>query len=158
MISTKASKAEQMPTTIEHASQLVRSIAEPRTASDSVKAAISRAFRRLQALPDREADWSFNRVRDIWHGSRRARLWADEMRDLERAEKMRAAYIAQRQQEAGASNEYWNLIERLNTLEAALLATDADFYRETVSANRMASGGPRNMDRTLAEKAELKGE
>lgn len=95
---------------VSEASLLVRRVAEPRDVSDSVKAAIVRAARRL--------GFPFSRTRDLWYGHAR-RIDAAEMdrlRDLaakREAELLRAQILAARN---------------------ALAATDAEFHRPQIDA------------------------
>ena len=87
------------------ASQLLRRVAEPVPAGDSVKAAILRAARRLRG-------WSHNRVREVWYCDRRVKLSADEMSEL------RA--VARIKQQSADSAERDDLRARIERLEAIL--------------------------------------
>jgi hypothetical protein len=69
---------------VKEAQSLVRRCAEPRTAGESVKAAIRRVCRRL--------DLPFTRTRDIWYGDAR-RIDAGEM-DRLRREALNAEFVA----------------------------------------------------------------
>jgi hypothetical protein len=93
---------------VTEASALVRHVAEPRQASDSVKAAINRAARCL--------GWSHSRTKDIWYGDAR-RIDAAEMDRL---------------REVAARAEADLAISRIVALRESLTATDADFHRETI--------------------------
>ena len=54
---------------------MVRQLALPAPAGDTTKCAISRAHRILKT-------WTWNRVRDVWHGDSRIRVSADELDQL----------------------------------------------------------------------------
>lgn len=95
---------------VNEASLLVRNVAEPRLVGDSVKAAITRAARRL--------GFSITRTKDIWYGDAR-RIDADEM-DRLRTEAARA--------------EADELKQRLLALYRSLAATDPNFHRVTLGA------------------------
>ena len=94
---------------IMEASQLLRSVAEPVPAGDSVKAAILRAARRLRG-------WSHNRVRDVWYGDARVRLSADELSELRAV-----ARVKHRDADSAERDELRARIERLETRLAAFL-------------------------------------
>ena len=107
------------------ASSLMRSIAEPCPAGDSVKAAINRAARkasRFMARPMKPG-----RAEDIWRKEARA-IRAEEMDALRAAAKREKALI----------NDTLALEARLARVEAALLSIDQDFHRETIDALRRA--------------------
>lgn len=89
---------------IEEAARLIRGIAEPCPPGDSVKAAISRASRRI--------GWSFSRTRAIWYADARIRLAAEELDDLR--SKARASQ-AEKERDL-----YHALLQRIARLESAV--------------------------------------
>jgi hypothetical protein len=90
--------------TIGEASLLVRAVAEPCPAGDSVKAAISRARRRL--------GWSYSRTRAVWYADIRIKLAAYELDEL------RARAVALRLDRE--RDRYESLADRIARLESAL--------------------------------------
>jgi len=94
---------------------LIRRVAEPCPAGDSVKAAIGRAARRLR--------WSYTRARAFWYADDRIKVSADEINQLRTAAK---------QQAAGTVNH--EVLARLEAVEnmlralASRLPQDQDFY------------------------------
>lgn len=66
---------EIIPSPLAEAQTLVRRLAEPVPAGDSTKAAIGRSARRLP-------NWTYNRVRDVWHADSRVRMRAEELEEL----------------------------------------------------------------------------
>lgn len=111
------------------AQNMVRLMAEPRPAgSDSAKAAIGRASRRL--------GWSFNRVRDIWYGDTRISVRAEEM------DQLRAALGEQRRraEEKAASDELRELRARIDRLERLLAASYAHESGEARNPSRHPNG------------------
>lgn len=119
------------------ASFLVRQLAEPRPAGDSVKSAIGRAYRRIgkwsetraRAARDTAAEapapWSFNRVKDLWYADRRVSVSGDELLELQA--------VARAKEQAVVSNQYRELVNRIARLEAALCVAD-EAFRGQVSA------------------------
>lgn len=99
---------------LEEASGIVRYLAEPCPAGDSVRAAILRSARRLRG-------WSASRVKAVWYADGRTRVSGDELNDLRR--------IAQINQEAKARVEYADVAEQLAALAAKLDALLADGLR-----------------------------
>ena len=89
------------------ARNLVRQLAEPVPAGDSVKGAISRASRKLR--------WNYNRVRSLWYADPRTKVSGDELNELRNAAK----------QTAGAGND---LMARLAFIEERLRQIDPDFF------------------------------
>jgi hypothetical protein len=108
------------------AQSLIRSLAEPCPAGDSVKAGMVRAWRRLPS-------WTFNRVIDVWKADPRIAIKADEMDQLRR--------IAKRREEKAASNELAELRERLSRLERRMVQTDPDFFGPSIDQMRAQAGG-----------------
>jgi len=126
-------------TAVAEASRLLREVAEPVPAGDSVKAAIGRAARRVEKhIPPHFASrWHAGRAEDIWRGEARG-VWAEEMDAIRRAADAKAAEEAR--------NELAELDARLARVEA-LLIQDEDFNRFQVDALRAASRRPhRPMD------------
>ena len=68
-------QTESFSSPLAEAQALVRRLAEPVPAGDSTKAAISRSARSLQ-------NWTYNRVRDVWHADARVRIRAEELEEL----------------------------------------------------------------------------
>jgi hypothetical protein len=108
------------------AQSLIRSLAEPCPAGDSVKAAMVRAWRKLPA-------WTFNRVIDVWKADPRIAIRAAEMDQLRNAAKKR--------EEKAASHELTELRERLSRLERLLVSSDEDFHSETLHQVRLQAIG-----------------
>jgi hypothetical protein len=95
---------------VSEAQTLVQRVAAPRGVSDSVKAAIVRAARRL--------DFPFTRTRDIWYGHAR-RIEAAEMDRL---------------REEAAHVEARLLVSNLLVMRERLSKTDEGFHRDTIIA------------------------
>jgi hypothetical protein len=113
------------------ASFLLRRVAEPRPAGDSVKTALSRAWRRLPG-------WSFNRIRDVWHADARIKISADELDQLRRTARQDKAEDARQ-----AIREARELIARL---EQCIRLQNPDMDREELSARLdMARGEDRSL-------------
>jgi hypothetical protein len=95
---------------LREASRLLRQIARPIEAGDSVKACQRRAHRLLKS-------WSFNRVRDLWRPDPRVRIKAHEIEQLRTlARQTRDDGMA-----AAVVRELRDRIERLEKLVAANL-------------------------------------
>lgn len=112
---------------VAEAAVLLKEIAEPRPAGDTVKGAINRAARRVSKFmlsPMRPG-----RAEDIWRQEARA-IRAEEMDAIRRAAK------ADRLKEE-AKDELAKIDARIARLEA-LLVQDEDFYRGQVDAERSA--------------------
>lgn len=110
-------KACERPTMQIEASTLIRRVAEPREVGDSVKAAISRAARKLS--------FGYGRSRDIWY-SRARRIDADEMDALRREATKQA--------------------ERYERIAQAMRNSDEDFYSSDISALVNAARTIRGVD------------
>lgn len=81
----------------EEAARLVKAVAEPAMAGDTVKVCIARAAQRLR--------WRYNRTEDIWRQEAR-RIDAYEMDQLRRLTDIRAAQqIGRRKQKRTESSE-----------------------------------------------------
>ena len=103
----------------QEASVLVRLVAEPRPAGDSVKAAIGRAARRV--------GFTFVRTKNLWYGDAR-RIDAAEIDTLRRA-------TAQRRDNLDAGRaEARDAITRLSAMRAALVAKDPDFFGPDIAS------------------------
>jgi hypothetical protein len=117
-------------TALVEAQTLVRRLAEPCAAGDSVKAQIGRAARRVGL--------GFNRVRTLWYADERASVSAAEMDSLRRA-------AGAREQKAEAHRD--ELAIRVEALEQQLRALasripqDADFYGAQADLLRSAVRG-----------------
>lgn len=111
---------------VAEAASLLRTIAEPRAADDSVKALIVRAARRV--------GFGFERAKSLWYGEAR-RVDAEEMDTLRAVAAARAA-----RQEAEAIHDRQRLVERIAVIEARLAQIDPDFHGETVAALRVLRG------------------
>lgn len=126
-------------TAVAEAGRLLREVAEPVPAGDSVKAAIGRAARRVEKhIPAHFASrWHAGRAEDIWRGEARG-VWAEEMDAIRRAADAKAAEEAR--------SELAELDARIARVEALLLS-DEDFHRPQADAWRAASRRPhRPMD------------
>ena len=99
-----------MSSSVSEAQTLVQRVAAPRGVSDSVKAAIVRAARRL--------NFPFSRTRDIWYGHAR-RIEAAEMDRL---------------REEAAHVEARLLVSNLLVMRERLSKTDESFHRDTIVA------------------------
>lgn len=121
-------------TAVAEAGRLLREVAEPVPAGDSVKAAIGRAARRVEKhIPAHFASrWHAGRAEDIWRGEARG-VWAEEM------DAIRMAADAQAAEEA--RSELAELDARLARLEA-LLVQDEEFHRPQVDAVRSMARRP----------------
>jgi hypothetical protein len=106
-------------TALVEASDLLRQIAGPGEPGELKKQAWGRALRKLQG-----ANWTYNRVRDLWRQEPRARVSADELTELRQAAK---------RPEAGASDD---LLARLECIEARLNQIDPDFHRAQIDSLR----------------------
>ena len=105
------------------AQELIRKVASPREPGESVKASIGKAARRLK--------WSWNRAKDVWYGDARIKISADELAELR----------AKAHQKEAASDD---IVARIERLEALMLSTDAEFYREQIGHLRSLAGRNRN--------------
>jgi hypothetical protein len=137
-MSEKSNKASEISfvSTLAEASFLLRRVAEPRPAGDSVKAALSRAWRRLPG-------WSFNRIRDVWHGDQRIRISADELAQLRRAERERRDGDART-----AIREARELIARLERLQNTVRLQHPNLDSQELSEVLGTARGPNS---TLGE-------
>jgi diadenosine tetraphosphate (Ap4A) HIT family hydrolase len=121
-------------TAVAEAAKLLREVAAPVPAGDSVKAAIGRAASRVgkHIAPHFAPRWHAGRAEDIWRGEARG-VWAEEMDAIRRAADAKSAEEAR--------SELAELDARLARLEA-LLVQDEDFNRPQVDAWRASSRGP----------------
>jgi len=111
------------------AQALVRKVAEPVPAGDSVKAAIGRASRRLK--------WNFNRTKSLWYADERAKVSGDELTQLRDVAKLSTT---------GGGDA---VLARLDNLEkmvesiARVVAQDPDYYGPQLDTLRGALGAYR---------------
>ena len=120
---------------VAEASSLLREIAEPRPIGDTVKAAITRAARRVGLRA--------GRVEDIWRQEARA-IRAEEMDAIRRA-------VTNRKHMEEARAEALSFSQRLERLERQYLVSDEDFHSPQIDALR---GTPRVPHCPLAEGGE----
>lgn len=134
-MSAKSSNKEVfLMSAVAEASTLLRSVAEPCPAGDSVKAAINRAAKRVAKFipPHWSSRWHVGRAEDIWRQEARG-VWAEEMDAIRRAADAKVAQEAR--------NEFRELNAKIARLEAAMGISDEDFTRPQADAWR-ASLGP----------------
>ena len=102
-----SSPSEDISMSVElEASSILRGLAEPVSAGESIKALINRAARK--------AGMTTSRTRKIWYGEAKAIL-AQEMDALRKAAAKR-----QEEREHGARTEFRELSERIARIEAAM--------------------------------------
>jgi hypothetical protein len=114
---------------VAEASTLLRELAGPYPAGDTVKGAINRATRRVSRFLPMKA----GRAEDIWRQEARA-IRAEEMDAIRRA-------ASEDRLSREAKDELAAINARISRLEA-LLVSDADFHRDQVDAWRQASRVP----------------
>ena len=114
----KSSLERVMSASLE-AQSLVRRIAEPCPAGDSVKAAIGRAARRLRL--------NYARARAFWYADDRIKVTGDELNQLRAVAK---------QHTAGADTH--DLMARLEYIEERLRQIDPDFHGPQLDTLRRA--------------------
>lgn len=119
---------------LREASQLIRRLAGPVEAGESVKVLQRRVHRRLKT-------WSFNRVRDVWRPDPRCVVRAHEVAHL------RAA-VEQQRADSAASADLRALRTRVERLERILAHIDTQ-------ADRQSAGAPRLRDRELLRAARV---
>lgn len=127
-------------TAVAEAAQLLREVAAPVPAGDSVKAAIGRAASRVAKFiaPHFAPRWHAGRAEDIWRGEARG-VWAEEMDAIRKAADAKAAEEAR--------SELAELDARLARIEA-LVVSDPHYYGPLVAPFRAAMGRPdRALDR-----------
>lgn len=125
--------SERKVTALAEAQTLIRALAEPSPAGESIKAALRRVGRKLP-------QWSSNRVRDVWNADERIRIRADELDELREAN---------RANEKAAKNELVSLRERLARLESLLVQTDPDFFSPQIDQLRQQVRRPGGSYRAL---------
>ncbi len=131
-MSEKYTEGVKFMNALAEASFLVRKIAEPAPAGDSVKGAILRAYRRL-------GTWTHNRVRDVWYGDHRISVSGDELNQL------RA--LARQQTESARDTELEEMRAWMATLQSRLERLDSEFFVreiEGLSASASSAGGREN--------------
>ena len=121
-------RSEPVMSALVEAQSLVRKVAEPVPAGDSVKAAIVRASRRLK--------WNYNRVKSLWYADERARVSGDELNQLRAVAK---------QHTAGHADD---LMARLEYIEERLRQIDPDFYGSDIASLRRSVGALGSADFT----------
>jgi hypothetical protein len=107
----KSSSEREMSALVE-ASSLVRRVAEPCPAGDSVKAAMLRSARKLR--------WNYTRVRAFWYADDRVKVTGDELNELRAA-----AQTTEAKDEVLARLES---VEQMLRALASRMPQDADFY------------------------------
>ena len=133
-MSAKSSNKEVfLMSAVAEASTLLRSVAEPCPAGDSVKSAINRAAKRVARFipPHWASRWHVGRAEDIWRQEARG-VWAEEMDAIRRAADAKVAQEAR--------NEYRQITARIARLEAALRLSDEEFHRSNVDGLRQSAG------------------
>jgi Lon protease-like protein len=118
-----SNKASDMRTaSLDEAADLLREIAGNRRADESLKA----LFRRLQR---KLADWSDNRIRDVWHRDPRVSVRSVEIEQLRSLAK-------RRDQDKADGDALDELRQRISRLEALLERIDPTFHRPQIDALR----------------------
>lgn len=107
------------------AQSLLRKVAEPVPAGDSVKAAICRASRRLR--------WNFNRTKSLWYGDQRAKVSGDELNQLRDVAKQSAGGGDDLLARTAIALE--TVAARLDRIDPDMFGTDCAALRDL--ANRM---------------------
>jgi hypothetical protein len=110
---------------LREASRLLRRLAQPSTAGESVKACQRRVYRRLKT-------WTFNRVRDVWRPDPRIRVRAHEIEQLRMAAERRHA-------DEAALADLRALQQRIERLERVLAASNP-----TKRSPRLIAARPRD--------------
>ncbi|MGM4967409.1 hypothetical protein AB7714_28205 [Tardiphaga sp. 1201_B9_N1_1] len=129
----KSSKSERMRSVaLSEASGLLREIAGPRLAGESIKS----VFRRLS---DEIEDWAYGRVRAVWYSDPRVRVKSAEVEQL----KLIAHRNAAQKVDVNDLDELRATVQRLAKYEALLQRIDADFFGPEVSATRSQAGQAR---------------
>jgi hypothetical protein len=134
MSAIRPNKEVFLMSAVAEASTLLRSVAEPCPAGDSVKSAINRAAKRVAKFipPHWSSRWHAGRAEDIWRQEARG-VWAEEMDAIRRAADARLAQEAR--------NEHRTLMARIARIETAMGLPDADFAEPHVDAFRQSVGG-----------------
>jgi hypothetical protein len=115
--------SEAMSTAVlNEASCLLRELAGPRRADESMKAVLRRVCRPLKS-------WKPSRVRDIWYRDRRVKVRAEEIEQLREL-------TSQREQDRAAKDELAQLRTRISRLETLLAQTDEAFHGASLDALR----------------------
>ena len=132
MVSEISNKASDFMRTasLDDAADLIRKVAGPRQADESLKSVLRRVGRRLSG-------WSQNRVRDVWRRDRRVRIRAEEV------DQLRAIV----EQDQGTTKdelaELRATVERLASYIPLLDRIDAEFHGPQISAARDQFGEAR---------------
>jgi hypothetical protein len=120
------------------ARDLIRELAEPRPVGDTAKAAVRRAYQRLET-------WTFNRVRDVWNADPRIRVRGDELDELRQA----AAARRNKSHQKAAADELTELRQRIARLEQLIEQARAPLNRAGVPAHGKSLGAVVPTDRAL---------
>ena len=134
MVSEISNKASDFMRTasLDDAADLIRKVAGPRQADESLKSVLRRVGRRLSG-------WSQNRVRDVWRRDRRVRIRAEEVDQLR-------AIVDQDTGQKVNQDELAYLrttVERLASYIPLLDRIDAEFHGPQISAARDQFGEAR---------------
>jgi hypothetical protein len=127
----RTARKEAVMSIAAEASSLLRRVAEPRPVGDSVKAAISRAARRVSRFMAHPM--THGRAEDIWRQEARI-IRAEEMDAIRKA-------AADTRLLAEGRDALAQIDARIARLEALLLQ-DEDFHGPQVAAHRAALRGP----------------
>ena len=124
---------------LREASRLIRLLAGPIEAGESVKALQRRVHRRLKT-------WTFNRVRDVWRPDPRITVRAHEVAHLQAA-------VEKHRVDRAALADLRALQRRIERLEQVLAITDAEMHSPSIAAARhqhreilRAAGFPRRSE------------
>jgi len=135
MSTEKSPKASDMRTaSLDDAADLLRKVAGPRQADESLKSVLRRVGRRLSG-------WSHNRVRDVWRRDRRVRIRAEEVEQLraivdqDAGQKVTKDELAELRATVARFASYVPLLERI----------DAEFHGPQISAARDQLGEARRL-------------
>jgi len=120
-----ASKSARMRSVaLSEAAGLLREIAGPRHAGESIKS----VFRRLSSELE---DWTYGRIRAVWYADERVKVKSAEVEQLRVIAGRRAPQV-----NANELDELRATVQRLAKYEALLERIDADFFGPEVSAAR----------------------
>lgn len=133
--SNKVSESMSSATTLQEASELLRKIAGPRQADESLKAVLRRVGRKLEK-------WSHSRIRAVWYEDKRTVVRADEV------EQLRALANVDRRDRRKEDDELQELratVARLAKYEALLERIDAQFFGPEISSASDHAGKAREL-------------
>jgi hypothetical protein len=106
---------------LREACRLLRRLAQPSIAGESVKACQRRVYRRLKT-------WTFNRIRDVWRPDPRIRVRAHEIEQLRMAAEVRGG--------ERALADLRTLQQRIEKLEQLLTASNSTSSRRYLASSR----------------------